>query len=193
MIAPFPIRDLLRFPGSALCRAPLVVSARKALSGARGKEEPEARASDAGGRFSATLAPARGLALAWRPTGPCRVGREEESGGEGAMSRREERLGERCAAAAVSSRHAEFVYANVNRISSAGTQRVGGLSASRAGDGAALAPACPSSQDWHGLSRLAERGGRRNDDHPSRGGAAGLLEPRPSSFAGSGGKADRCW
>ena len=35
-------------------------------------------------------------------------------------------------------------------------------------------PDCPSSPGWHGLSRLAERGGRRNDGHPSRDGAAGL-------------------
>ena len=39
MIVLFPIRDLLRFPGSALCRAPLAASARKALPGAREEGE----------------------------------------------------------------------------------------------------------------------------------------------------------
>ena len=39
VIALFPIWDLLRFPGSALCRAPLAVTARKALPGAREEGE----------------------------------------------------------------------------------------------------------------------------------------------------------
>lgn len=117
MIALFPIRDLLRFLGSALCRAPLAASARKALPGARGGGETGGSSFRRRRKVFHGPCARRGLAGAWRPTGLRGAGRKEGSGSGDAMFRRAKRLDEGWNAVVTSSGHAEFVYADVSYFS----------------------------------------------------------------------------
>lgn len=114
MIALFPIRDLLLFPGSALCRASLAVAVREALPGAR--EEGETGGSSFRRRRKVFRGPcaSEGPCGRMAPDGAARGGAGGGVGGEGAMSRRVKRLDEGWNAVVASSWHAEFVYADVS-------------------------------------------------------------------------------